>query len=405
MTIPMLFSILAPIVAWMAGTAPGTHVNVTCCSPAASKLSRTPIQRMIVISLNMQSTLYSRARSLRLLGLVLTVFLLLAAAAAQRAKHPSTPGPAPVLAHPKPCPLPGSEEQIRRLIMKDGSYQPVTKCEIVGDRVRYLSAERYEWEDIPTSLIDWAASEQYAKQAPIQKASPDVAAVDAEEAAERKKEAEKSPEVAPGLQLPSQGGIFLMDIYRDNPELLELVQSGGEVNQNRAKNVLRAAVNPLAKTKQTIELKGAHAPVQAHVPQPAIYVNIDMDQDPTTGAAAKDYSEHFRIVRCAPRKDARVVGAIEVAIYGKVSQKANYVPTAAQPFTSEWIKVTPAQPLEPGEYALVEMLGKDVNMYVWDFGVNPTAPENAGAWKPAPVANTTTGTKETPVLNKRPPKD
>ena len=186
---------------------------------------------------------------------------------------------------------------------------------------------------------------------------------------------------------------------------MELVQNGGEINQNRARNVLRAAINPLAKAKQTIEIKGLHAPVQSHLPQPVIYVNIDMDQDPRTGSGARDISDHFRIVRATPKKDSRVVGAIEVAIYGKVSQKENYVQTRATPLNGQWIQVVPAQPLDPGEYALVEMLGKDVNIYVWDFGVSPTAPENARAWKPAPVADTETGTRESPILDKRPPKD
>jgi hypothetical protein len=128
-----------------------------------------------------------------------------------------------------------------------------------------------------------------------------------------------------------------------------------------------------------------------------------MVEDPGTGPGARDLSDHFRIVRATPKKDSRVVGAIEIAVYGKVSQKENYVPTRVTRLNSQWLQVAPAQPLDPGEYALVEMLGKDVNMYVWDFGVSPAAPENASAWKPAPVRDTTTGTTDSPALNRRPP--
>jgi hypothetical protein len=49
----------------------------------------------------------------------------------------------------------------------------------------------------------------------------------------------------------------------------------------------------------------------------------------------------------------------------------------------DWIKLTPSEPLPPGEYAVVELLDKkQINLFVWDFGVNPSAPQNAGAWMP-----------------------
>src|SRR5579864_5128793 len=77
-----------------------------------------------------------------------------------------------------------TQDLANRLILKDGSYQLVTKYEVKGDRVRYKSAERDEWEELPSSLVDWPATEKYEKERATS-AIPEAAALDKETDAER----------------------------------------------------------------------------------------------------------------------------------------------------------------------------------------------------------------------------
>ena len=95
--------------------------------------------------------------------------------------------------------------------------------------------------------------------------------------------------------------------------------------------------------------------------------------------------DRFRIIRLEAKGDKRLVGEIKVAVYGKISQDAKFVPTTTQAMKGGWVKVTPTDTLPSGEYAVVEMLGKEgMNLYVWDFGVNPNAAANSIAFKQDP---------------------
>jgi hypothetical protein len=284
-----------------------------------------------------------------------------------------------------------AQPRASRLILKDGSYQPVLKYEVKGDRVRYLSAERNEWEEVPNSMVDWVATEKFERDRAAGIVSPEAVQLDREIETEKKADEAKTPLVAPGLKLPEDGGVFLLDFYKGQAQLAEVQQNGGQINRDMKGNIFRAAINPVASSKQNVELEGPHAKIQSHTSEPMLFVNIaddtsvSPDQPQKTASAEKSSDPtRFKIVRMQSKQDKRIVGAIKIAVYGKVSQQQNLVPSRAELIPgSQWVKVTPDARLAPGEYAVVEMLGDEgMNLYVWDFGVNPSAPANAGAWKP-----------------------
>jgi hypothetical protein len=293
-----------------------------------------------------------------------------------------------------------AQDLARRLFLKDGSYQLVTKYEVKGNRVRYVSAERNEWEELPESLVDWPATEKYEKDRAAGASVPGAAQLDKELELEREREETQLPQVAPGLRLPEDSGVFLLDSFRGEPQIVEIQQTAGDLNRNTKTNILRGAINPVASLKQTIELDGAHAPVQSHVDVPSLYINIDAapDQpakpkDSASPAPASQKSQQptapfdrFRIVRTEVKGNKRIVGDVKRQVTGKISQEQHLMRTTTTRVTGGWLKLTPTESLPPGEYALVEMVQEGdkqgMNLYVWDFGVNPKAPANHNPWKP-----------------------
>jgi hypothetical protein len=287
-----------------------------------------------------------------------------------------------------PCVL--AQATTKRLILKDGSYQVTTKWEVQGDRVHYFSAERNEWEDVPNSLVDWKATDQYEKDRAAGKMSPEAIQLENELEAQRAEDESKSPHVAPGLRLPEYVGVFFLYTYLTEPQLIALDQTGGEVNRHTGHNVLRGVINPVGGSKHTIELPGARSNLQVHAALPTIYINLNSgedDEEQQAENAKKNAAQlpwdRVRIVRAQARGDKRIVGAIKIAVYGKASQEAQIIPADAEQLGQGWIKLTPKGPLQPGEYAVAELLGKEgMNSFVWDFGMHPDAPANMSVIKP-----------------------
>jgi hypothetical protein len=301
----------------------------------------------------------------------------------------------------------------KRLIMKDGSYQIVTKWEVRKDRVRYYSAERAEWEEVPYELVDWAATDKWNKEHESGEPRPgasippnppptheeeqkEAAAIDAAAAAERADQLARTPVVAPGLHLPDRDGIFVLDDFQSIPELVHLDQSTGNVNRDTNHNVLRAAIGSFSGAREPVRLNGQAARVRVHVDDPVLYVSLDTGNSEevapedalmvnTHGADSvknkDDYSSpdsHYAIVRVDVHPGERVIGAIRITRAGDATQSEDIVPTKIEILPGRhWMKLTPKDPLPIGEYALMEILAPGViNLDVWDFGVSPNAPEN-----------------------------
>jgi hypothetical protein len=309
--------------------------------------------------------------------------------------------------------LPGfAQSERKRLILKDGSYQIVLQYEVVGNRVRYLSAERNgQQEEIPYALIDWPATEKWNKEhepGSQPSAQPDAASgessnqneasqIDKEEQAEREAEKNRMPLISTGLRLPDESGVFALDTWQGLPELAHLEQSNANVNRDSGHNVLRAALAPLGGAKEPIQLDGAYSKIQLHVNQPVLYVSLDVAGDASsapdsaltvnTGGASSvkdDKGSHsspdsrYAIVRVDSRHTLRTIGAVRISMLGKVTQSEDIIPTTAEILPGRyWMKLTPKYPLDFGEYALMEILSPgEVNLDVWDFGVDPRKPEN-----------------------------
>jgi hypothetical protein len=339
-----------------------------------------------------------RFRPLRLLLTVGLAALLLAASAA--AAHAQKPLPL------KPD-VPGMATN-HRLILKDGTYQLVRKYEIVGDRVRYISLERGgDWEELPVALVDWEATRKWERDhaaataeapSPAMKEAEDI---DKEEAAERDLQKARMPEVAKGLELPDEDGVFALDTFQGTPELVELLPN--ELNMNAKTKHGLSTLNPLAGAKASLELEGAHAKVHLHVNDPVLYLSLNARDDAeqvvshamtvnTNGAkdvASRKHGAHsamsgFAIVRVDERKAVRIVGAIHMSVTGTVTQDEDVIPAKVEVLPGKhWLRIQPQKTLLIGEYALVEVISaSEINQSVWDFRVDPQLGDNAGSIGP-----------------------
>jgi hypothetical protein len=250
-----------------------------------------------------------------------------------------------------PCPSWATQ----KLFLKDGSYQVVSSYEVHGDRVRYYSVERSAWEELPASLVDFEATKRAQEE--VKAAEKKVI----EEAKELEKERFEKPEnlgfeIAPGIHLPKDEGVYSFDGAR----VIPLVQSSAQIVTDKKRAALLLAVpGPLLKSRSLVVLPGAQAAVRLQQAQPTFYVQS------ADGLGAK-----VQLIRIKSSKEARVVEKLEVRQgLGKPAESRATLPLERTQVAPDVYKVKPTQALDPGEYALGELMQDKLNLEVWDFGV------------------------------------
>jgi hypothetical protein len=309
--------------------------------------------------------------------------------------------------HPMDVPdtLTHSERGRTRLILKDGTYQIVLSYQIVGNVVRYKSAERNgAIEDVPLALVDLAATVRWKHEhtagndsgPPV--LSPELAREEAARAA-------LTLEIKPGLRLPGEGSVVVLDTFQDTPELVPVPQEGSDLNKETAHAVQKKAIHPASSAHEIVEVPGPRAEIQLHVPVPVFYVRIGVDEPDPSGGNALTVATHgvgavpdrevsaggaessdYVIERLDARQDVRIVDSFRIALLGANRPQPDIIEMREEPQPGgRWLKLTPEQPLDFGEYALVEVLSPQaVNVDVWDFGIHSDAPENVEAIRPEP---------------------
>ena len=186
-----------------------------------------------------------------------------------------------------------AEEQ---LCFKDGVCQPVKSYEVVGDRVRYYSLDRSAWEEVPASIVDFEAMKK-ADEA-------EAAAHEEEREAARKLDLQRFDkaentgfEIAPGVRLPGDQGVFAYDGLR----VVRINQSSPEIVTDKKRAVLALAIpGPLVKNRAFVILPGVRSPIRVMSTQPTFYVQW------SDGLGA-----NMALISIKPRKENRQVESVE----------------------------------------------------------------------------------------------
>jgi hypothetical protein len=261
----------------------------------------------------------------------------------------------------------------KKLILTDSSFQIVREYHREGDRVRYYSVERSAWEEIPAALVDWTATQKAEAEQDAQQKELAKQIAEGERAARfADLNVDTSFEVRPGMFLPDDVGFYVLD----GSKIAVMQQEKAETHTEKGRAVARIVTGvPLISGKQDVEIPGKQAKLRIHTGDAEFYFRTADKREP-----------HLTLLRAEVKGEKRTLEVVKTNMVGQQTFKDREVSLLQWDAARGLYRFTVDQPLESGEYALMEATsGEGQSMYVWTFGVDlPGNPKTAGG-KPAPA--------------------
>jgi hypothetical protein len=193
--------------------------------------------------------------------------------------------------------------------------------------------------------------------------------------------AQHVPEPIPGVQITSGSYPWAVDTYEGKQELVPIHHTNVGVNNHKSANVAGSlAGSVFYKPKMTTEIEGAHARVALHSDKPVFYVHL-MEEDSSADSSENLFGP-WALVRAKIDKDHQVLSQVKFTqLTGNAKRTASQVDVEIEKLPDGWLKLTPKEPLAPGEYDLqpVPRVANTFSVVVFDFTLDPKAPNSPEA--------------------------
>ena len=234
-----------------------------------------------------------------------------------------------------------------KLYTTDGEYQVVREYHVDGDRVRFYSVDRSDWEEVPASIVDLkrTSAESAAKQEVLDRQSK---AFDEEAAAARAEREELA-------KIPADSGVYRIEAG----QLRTFKVADTTVRTAKGRTALQVLVPiPIIAGKATVEIPGEHSTNIVHEDRPEFFFQLDNQ-------------ESFGIIKLTPQKGVRIAENVEIMPISKeMAEERQLIPIFTKQLPGDnFYKVWPQEPLTAGEYGLIEYVDTKVDLRIWDFRI------------------------------------